>query len=613
MRMVVRTATALLVLAGAAALRFARLGERPIHADEAVQAVKLGHTLETGHYVYDPREYHGPALIAASLPVAFACHARSLADLSEPMLRAVPAAFGLLLVALTLLAARQLGWPAALSAAAFTALSPACIYYSRYYIAETLLVCFSFAAVLALWSLLGYASTAGAACRVEPSTVQRPRADRPGASFDASEPRASHRPAGPNPTLHTGSSPTSSGRHTFRLAPALTFGCAVGLMYATKETWLIAAAAMLLAAGCSERLGPRCLLNRIGNRNVVAALVAAAVISTTLYTWLLTNRAGLLDSITAYWFYLQRASAAGQAAAHRHPWFFYFQALLLWPSDDHLLSLEWPLVPPALLALVAAVACLLRGAGGSTDQATRWLDPVARRPAGFLAVYTASLTGIYCLIPYKTPWCALGFLHGWILLAGIGLAAAANAISQVWSRRPGRSGSILPTALTLASTALFSWPLARNAYWANFTSVAALPANPYAYAHTSTDVPILADRVLALADTHPDRHAMHLQVVVADHQYWPLPWYLRRLQRTGWYAAVPTGPPAPAIIAEASLEEQIANYLYLRQPPGQRPLYVPVGPDERRDYWLLRPAVPLRLYVRLDLLQSSKARRPKER
>ena len=44
----------------AAALRLSALGERPMHADEAVHAAKLGRLIEQGRYEYDPAEYHGP-------------------------------------------------------------------------------------------------------------------------------------------------------------------------------------------------------------------------------------------------------------------------------------------------------------------------------------------------------------------------------------------------------------------------------------------------------------------------------------------------------------------------------------------------------------------------
>ena len=51
---------AILILAGW--LRFGGLDERPMHTDEAVLGVKLEEFLESGTFVYDPVEYHGPTL-----------------------------------------------------------------------------------------------------------------------------------------------------------------------------------------------------------------------------------------------------------------------------------------------------------------------------------------------------------------------------------------------------------------------------------------------------------------------------------------------------------------------------------------------------------------------
>ena len=42
------------------ALRLARLDVRPMHHDEANQAVKFGALLERGEYAYDARDHHGP-------------------------------------------------------------------------------------------------------------------------------------------------------------------------------------------------------------------------------------------------------------------------------------------------------------------------------------------------------------------------------------------------------------------------------------------------------------------------------------------------------------------------------------------------------------------------
>ena len=182
----------ILVAAGALLLRLPGLDRRPMHNDGANQAVKTGTLQETGTYRYDPVDHHGPTLYYAALPIARRHAGRSFADTSETTFRLVPVIFGTLLVLLVPLIGDGLGRGAACWAALLTAVSTAMVFYSRYYIQEILLVCFTFAALGTGWRWL----------------------------------------------------------QTRRLAWCLSCGACVGLMFATKETAVVAcvAAAAALAA-----------------------------------------------------------------------------------------------------------------------------------------------------------------------------------------------------------------------------------------------------------------------------------------------------------------------------------------------------------------------------
>ena len=140
----------------AAALRFPGLGRRPMHTDESVHAAKMGALVEHGRYAYDPVEYHGPTLNYLTLLPARVLGMARYVDLDERTLRSVPATMGVLEVAAAALLIPLIGAPAALVAALLTALSPATVFYSRYYIQETLLVFFSFGALI---SMCRYLST----------------------------------------------------------------------------------------------------------------------------------------------------------------------------------------------------------------------------------------------------------------------------------------------------------------------------------------------------------------------------------------------------------------------------------------------------------------------
>ena len=129
-------------------LRLPQLDRRPMHGDEAVHAVKFGDLLEKGFYRYNPDEYHGPTLNYFTLVPTWLSSTQKYADLSESTLRIVPVFFGVLLVLLLLLLADGLGWTTSVCAAVLTAISPAMVFYSRYYIQETLLVCFTFGVIV---------------------------------------------------------------------------------------------------------------------------------------------------------------------------------------------------------------------------------------------------------------------------------------------------------------------------------------------------------------------------------------------------------------------------------------------------------------------------------
>src|SRR5580704_10688670 len=137
-----------LLLLAALWLRTRDLSARPMHADEANQAVKAGELVESGRYTFDPREHHGPTLYYAARVVAWCRGERTLAELDEVTVRLVPALAGTLAVLLLYMLAAPLGpWPA-LAAAAFLALSPPAVYYSRFFIQETLLSAFILGALV---------------------------------------------------------------------------------------------------------------------------------------------------------------------------------------------------------------------------------------------------------------------------------------------------------------------------------------------------------------------------------------------------------------------------------------------------------------------------------
>ncbi len=288
------------VALGALAVRAPRLRMRPMHTDEAVHADKFGTLLEQGIYRYEPHEYHGPTLNYFTLIPAWISSARDYAHVTEFTLRIVPVAFGVALVLLTLLVADGLG-PAALVAAVLAALSPAMVFYSRYYIQEMLLVCFTFGVIAS-----GYRYV-----------------------------------------------------RTKALFWAVTAGVFAGLMHATKETAIIAFGGMglalvltlLLPSGRGRQVREASTAAR--PIHLILAVAAALGVSALFYSSFLTHPRGVLDSYLTYATYFGRAGGAD--TVHVHPWYYYLRMLLFARYAGGPIWTEGWIVLLACVGLAAAV------------------------------------------------------------------------------------------------------------------------------------------------------------------------------------------------------------------------------------------------------------------
>jgi hypothetical protein len=126
------------------------------------------------------------------------------------------------------------------------------------------------------------------------------------------------------------------------------------------------------------------------------------------------------------------------------------------------------------------------------------------------------------------------------------------------------------------------------------TSFAADPRNPYVYAQTSTDLLNLVQQVEGLAAVDSRGHNLVVKVMSPDGDYWPLPWYLRRFERIGWWDHLPDDPYAPIMIVSAKLRAAL----------DEKKTHLMVG------YFQLRPQLFLELYVQMDLWQEWLAHHP---
>jgi uncharacterized protein (TIGR03663 family) len=495
-----------------------------------VHAYNFRGLLENGVYEYDPYEYHGPTLNYFTLIPARLTSANEITEVTETTVRIVPVFFGVALILLTVLLAKGLGF-AAVIAAALVALSPAMVFYSRYYIQEMLLVCFTFGVIAC-----GY----------------------------------------------------RYGR-TKALPWAILTGIFAGLMHATKETAIISFGAMglgliviLLVQSRRDR-SVRGALAGVKPAHVLGGLAVAVGVSALFYSAFFTHPRGVLDSYLTYATYLGRAH--GHDTVHIHPWYYYLRILLFARYAHGPIWTEGWIV---LLALVGTVAAI-RG-----SQVGR-IDPKLVR---FLAVYTIATTVVYSAVPYKTPWCLLTFLHGMILLAGVGAV-----MLLTWVQRPA------PRIVVVVLLLVAAGHLAFLTYRANFVFEAD-SRNPYVYAHPTPEVFTVVEKVKEYAGLNGlgESDQMPIQVMVPGKDYWPLPWYLRSY-KVGWYTSVPEpNDIRPFILVSDILEGELAHTLYQKMPPERTRMYMYLF-DQPYYVWF-RPGVKLMGFVRKDLWEQHSFREP---
>jgi uncharacterized protein (TIGR03663 family) len=503
----------LLIAAGSLVLRLQQLQVRPMHADEAVQAARFRDLWYEGRYVYDPQEYHGPTLTYCTLPAVWALRPRDFAETTEVTYRLVPVIFGVGLVLLLLGLTDALGASGVLAAGLLTAVSPAMVFYSRYYIHETLLVFFTMAAMVAGWRYY----------------------------------------------------------RTGRLAWSLAAGACLGMMQATKETSVLVfaclAVATLLALGWTRWLRDdedSCGAARYWWHGVAGASVGVLIAAIWLTSFLQHPR-GLLDGVLTYWPWLGRA---GGQSPHVHPWYFYLQRLLYWRLAN---GPRWSEAVILLLASGGWLAAL-------RPQRPTDHQEVAALFARWLGFFTLGLVLVYSAIPYKTPWCLLGFLHGAILLAGYGVHRLLRGLSTV----PLRVLALLGLSVAVVH-------LGRQA-WRASVLMPADPRNPYVYSQTLPDMRRLSEDLEQLSHAAPAAMDVTVKVFWPDGYYWPLPWYLRRMDRVGYWVGLPPDLSAPLVIASPEYDQPLTQQLDAT--------HLMTG------YYALRPNLLAQLWVRMDLWEA---------
>lgn len=452
-------------------------GVRPMHTDEAVHATKLGYLIEQGEYKYDLTEYHGPTLYYLSLPFIWFSGAQSHAELKETTLRALPIFFGVLLIGSTWFLRGLIGNGGMLFAVVLTAVSPIFVYYSRYYIHEMMLIVWMMGVFICGWKYF---------CKP-------------------------------------------------RLGWMVGLGVFTGLMFASKETWVLMGGALglaciwvLLMEWKSGQFKELAVIWRTGFQlwhwgvGVVVGLVVAFV----FYSSFGKHPQGIVDSFLTYFSYVNRAEGQG----HEKPWWYYVTLLGWYKNGPGFVFHEWIVLAPAFIGAIIVFLVKIE-------------DAKKRILLRTLALYGWVLMAIYSVIPYKMPWLALGFMHGFILISG--WSAQFLWISKIkWWWKAG---------ITLLFLALV-WQAVDFTRLTNHR-LSSDVRNPYVYSHTSRDFLRLQKRLDAIAQYHEDGKEVLIKAICEE--YWPVPWYLRAYPNIGYWHSIPENPDAPVVITSPHMNDAL--------------------------------------------------------
>ena len=483
-------------------LRTNQLDDRPMHADEATGARILSKQLEGEEYSFNPKHFHGPMLTQLTLPIARLRGENAWSELSSQTLRSSSAIAGILLIFTPLLWLRVIGKWGAWGAAALLATSPLLVYFSRMYIHESWLALFGMLACAGIYQLT-----------LKPTRIR-----------------------------------------------TVAAGLCVGLMFATKETFVISilswspAVILLLLL---KKYSPQQYSPRPSSSDYLRALIIAAMVAIgcagLFYSNYFRNPAQFMDAFRTFFEY---ETTIGHDKA-----FSYYSQLLILPKHDA--GVLWTEGVVAILAAASALICIRK----KSDL----------QFCLFLSISLILHILIYSSISYKTPWL--------MLLPWAHICILAGYVCKVIAKQPKLPRLAFCGLFALGLGFQVNQSLLANDRLANSSS------NPYAYVPTSTDCPKIQHWLGELDTMHPLG-----TIAVVGHEYWPLPWYLRNVSTAIGYWPTPEAEMQTFPVVFAMPTQQMATRELLQSTHTELPralrANVPVILHLRNDVWEQWQATP---------------------
>jgi uncharacterized protein (TIGR03663 family) len=571
---------AIAILALAAIARLTLLSIKPPHFDEGVNGWFVDQMTHTGFYHYDPTNYHGP-LHFYILFLAQTLLGRHIWALRLPLVFA-----GIAAVYLTLKFDRFIGRNASRWAALAMAISPGCVFYSRYAIHEYWLV---LSLMLCAWGIAGLW--------------------------------------------------TDGARRYFW---AIVFGVTGAVL--TKETYFIHFGCALLtlpSVWLLGRLSPAPGSTPLPRQQWTIDRDILLGIAFFLFAVIFFYSGTFLDPASLkglYQTYHAWAKTGATGNGHEKPWYYWLQLIgrYEWPTAIGLiLASLWMsrFVRASILLIVGPMAVLTFRAAHfhvpiwdpKTPVAAQLLhlspwyipaliiaalsalipEPKTPRVIRAIGIYGCGALAAYSIIPYKTPWCIVTLTWPFILLFGW----AVDASIQKFRPNP-------PTPPTPASPTTDVPPMLIRSTAAGILLASAVymvvlnffrftdAREPYVYVQTFPDVNKLMYPVYALVARNPANRDMTGHIILDS--YHPLPWLLGDFRNIGYYNddSTPQDMDADFLLVEETRVDDVeaalhdsyfTSPLHLRDAQDVSTLYLsvkkfaPIFPGRKPDFVPPRP------------------------
>jgi len=255
------------------------------------------------------------------------------------------------------------------------------------------------------------------------------------------------------------------------------------------------------------------------------ALLIAVGIWFSLYSAFYKNLPGLLDSFRTFLTWGPRGLDSGHIKG-----FFYF-------LEEALFRYEFAVMALSVVGLVASIVRV-------------------DRFGLYLSFWMLGMLGAYSSIPYKTPWLVINIIFPMALLGGYGVQSVFDGISKL--RLKNKKGVQVLFALVIILVVLLEIPLSLRLNFKEYDG----RRHTQVYQHTHRDIYDIVDEVDLVADQSNLGADMPINVVVKD--YWPMPFYLRKYKKVGYYHSIPEDDKnldAPVLIVEQSKTAKLAKHL----------------------------------------------------